>query len=377
MIAQLQQQLYQWWRNIDQKIIFALLLLFSMSVMLVATAGPMVAKRIGLEGNYFAIRQLYYLLAAIIIIFTLSVQDPQQVKRIAIIGFAVNILLLILVKFIGYEVKGATRWISLGSFSLQPSEFMKPLFAVTSGWLLSIRREHSAMLPINMLVFLVVSALIVMQPDLGMTVVIVAIWGIQLFVAGLPMIWIVLMAILGAGALVSAYLFFPHVAQRIDGFLDPDSSDNFQISKSIASFEEGGLFGVGPGEGVVKQSLPDAHTDFIFAVAGEEFGAIACILISAIFLFIVIRALTHVLTQRDKFIILAVSGLVGQFGIQAFINMGVALHLLPTKGMTLPFISFGGSSTLAMALTIGFTLSLLRKHIDINNLALDNVDYDI
>lgn len=364
---------YGWWRTVDRPTVIALFVLLVVSMLLTATASPPVANRLGLYGYYFAFRHLYYLAAAVMIIIFFSGRNSDFIKRFSIIAFFVCLGLLVLVKFAGYEVKGATRWINVFGISIQPSEFMKPLFAVVSGWLLSLRDENPEILLLTIIIYVLVTGLILIQPDLGMSVVITAIYGIQLFISGLPIIWIIAAAILCGGLLIGAYLFFPHVAARIDSFLDPDYSENFQVSKSIASFERGGVFGVGPGEGVVKQSLPDSHTDFIFAVAGEEFGALACMLIAAIFLFIVVRTFLLLLKQRDQFIIFAAAGLVGQFGIQAFINMGVTLHLLPTKGMTLPFISSGGSSTLAVAMAIGFVLAFTHKQIDIQSFKIQPI----
>jgi cell division protein FtsW len=351
-----------WWRGVDQQAIVALAILIAFSLMLVTTTSSAVAEKIGLIDNYFSSRQVIYLLIAATFIIILSSIDKKWVKRIGIIGFLFSILMLILVKFYGYEVKGATRWISIGGFSYQPSEFIKPFFAIVTGWVLSLRYEDEfPSFRICMTLYILVATLLIIQPDFGMLVLITAVFGTQLFIAGLPAIWIIL-AIIGGffGALV-AYLLLPHVATRINNFLAPENSENYQVTKSILAFEHGGLYGKGPGEGAIKQYLPDSHTDFIFAVAGEEFGAIICLIIVCVFAFIVLRTLIHLKDETDKFVQLTSIGLITQFGLQATINMGVTLNLLPTKGMTLPFISYGGSSTLAISITVGMLLALTKR----------------
>jgi cell division protein FtsW len=211
------------------------------------------------------------------------------------------------------------------------------------------------------ILFGIVLGLLLMQPDLGMSFVLSAIWGVQIFLAGLPILWVIVLGGLGIAALFGAYLFFPHVASRIDRFLDPASGDNYQVQKSLDAFANGGMFGTGPGHGQVKLNLPDAHADFIFAVAGEEFGLLAALLLVMIFCFIITRSLYRIVQSDDLFIVLAVGGLLTQFALQSLIHMGSSLQLLPAKGMTLPFISYGGSSLLALGFGMGALLSLTRK----------------
>ncbi|WPY01237.1 Lipid II flippase FtsW [Candidatus Trichorickettsia mobilis] len=351
-----------WWRSIDQQIIISLIILFCFSLILVTTSGAMVAARIGLDEHYFSSRQPFYLLIAIIIIILTSSLDKNQLKRLAILGFLVNVILLVLVKFYGYEVKGAVRWINVGGFSLQPSEFIKPLFAVVTGWLLSLKSEEEfPSFIICAILYFIVAGLLVTQPDFGMLVIVTAVFGVQLFVAGMPIFWIIFAFMTSIFGVLLAYFFLPHVTVRINSFLDPESSENYQVRKSIMAFEHGGLYGRGPGEGAVKQTLPDSHTDFIFAVAGEEFGAIICLVIITTFAFIVIRCLYKLINVEDKFIRLATTGIIAQFGLQSIINIGVTLNLLPTKGMTLPFISYGGSSTIAIAIGMGIMLGLTKQ----------------
>ncbi len=357
---------WRWWRSIDQPTIIALGLLFGFSLMLVTTASPAVASRIGLNESYFAIRQIFYLSASAITILLLSCFDQKWIGRFALFGFFISFILLILVKFYGYEVKGAKRWINFGGFSMQPSEFIKPFFAVVTAWILSLKKYPDFPgFSVSLFLYIIVAAILITQPDFGMFIMISTVWGIQLFISGMPIIWIIIATMAGMVGVTMAYIMLPHVAQRINDFLDPSISENYQVGKSIMAFENGGLYGRGPGEGTIKQVLPDSHTDFIFAVAGEEFGAFVCLIIALIFAFIVLRGIIKLLHEEDQFIILAIVGILAQFGLQASINMGVTLNLLPTKGMTLPFISYGGSSTLAIGIGIGMLLAFTRRQTNI------------
>jgi cell division protein FtsW len=256
----------------------------------------------------------------------------------------------------GVEIKGARRWVNLPGLSLQPSEFVKPTFAVLAAWLFAERKNWVAVA-----LFGIVVTMLVKQPDLGMAVVVSAVFVAQFFLAGLRLGWVALMASGGIAGLVGAYALLPHVKSRIDRFLDPSSGDSYQIDRSIEAFGNGGIWGTGPGEGRVKEWLPDAHADFVFAVAGEELGLILCLVIVAIFAFIVLRGLARMVQEQNLWIVLAATGLYVQFGLQAIINMASSLHLMPTKGMTLPFISYGGSSMLAIALGLGMALALTRR----------------
>jgi cell division protein FtsW len=265
--------------------------------------------------------------------------------------------------FAGSEIKGATRWISLGGFSLQPSEFIKPTFAVVAAWMFAAQHGRTPV-PGNLIataLYGLVGLLLMLQPDLGMTVVVSAMWFTQFFLAGLPIIWVTTFGIAGAVGLGGAYLALPHVRERIDGFVDPATGDTYQVDRSLEAFMNGGLAGRGPGEGTVKDVLPDAHSDFIFAVAGEEFGLLLCLLLVALFAFIVLRGLSRLMHEQNLFVLLAAAGLLVTFGLQAAINMASALHLMPTKGMTLPFISYGGSSLLSLSLGMGMVLALTRR----------------
>jgi cell division protein FtsW len=265
---------------------------------------------------------------------------------------------LVATLFIGAEIKGARRWISIGGFSLQTSEFMKPFFAVLSAWALSQQKIFLSFILLSCPV-----CLFIMQPDLGMTIVTVLIWVAQLFIMGLPFIVFGLLIALGFCGFFCAYLFLPHVTSRVHQFTqgsDP-TGDMFQVFQSLKAFKLGGIFGKGPGEGVVKYNIPDVHADFVFAVIGEEFGFVVCLFILSLFFFIIIRSLLKVSTSTNLFSILAISGLIVQFGLQTFINIASSIHIIPTKGMTRPFLSYGGSSCLSISIAMGMLLALTRK----------------
>lgn len=357
----------RWWWTIDKWILAATTLLIFIGIILNFAAGPPAAERIGVEMFHFVRRQMVFLPLTIMVIFGISLLAPVQVRRFAVIGFLIALGLMVLTLLIGIEVKGAKRWIYFAGMSLQPSEFIKPFFAVVAAWMFSehrLREDFPGNI-ISMGLLFSVIAVLLSQPDIGMTLVVTAVWCAQFFMAGLPIFWVILIIVAGMGAIVSAYFTFPHVASRVDRFLDPTTGDSYQITQAMRAFQQGGLFGRGPGEGRVKEALPDAHTDFIFAVAGEEFGILLCLLMVALFAFLVIRALLKVLREENMFVLLAVGGLAVQFGLQAIINMASSLHMMPTKGMTLPFISYGGSSLVALSVGMGMILALTRRRRDL------------
>ncbi len=263
----------------------------------------------------------------------------------------------------GVEIKGARRWIALPGLSLQPSEFVKPTFAVVSAWLFARYRlrERFPGQWIAIALYALVVGLLIKQPDLGMAAVVSAVWFTQFFLAGLRLVWVALGMATGIAGLVGAYFALPHVASRIDRFLDPASGDSYQVDRSMDAFMNGGWWGRGPGEGTVKEYLPDAHADFVFAVAGEELGLVTCLIIVALFAFIVLRGFSRLLQENNLFVVLAATGLLVQFGLQAVVNMASSLQLMPPKGMTLPFLSYGGSSLLALGLGMGMALALTRR----------------
>jgi len=353
----------RWWWTVDRWLMGAIFGLVLAGIILVMAASPAVADRIGLPPFHFVIRHIIFLVPALGMMIALSMMQTRNIWRAASALLAGAFVLLIGTLVFGSDIKGATRWIHLFGFSLQPSEFVKPAFAVTAAWLIA-RQQADPRFPGMMAstgVYLVLIAMLLLQPDLGMSIVLSLIWGVQIFLAGLSFALIALLGILGIGGIIGAYYVFPHVQSRIDRFLNPAAGDNYQVQKSLDSFHEGGLFGTGPGEGHIKLYLPDAHADFIFAVAGEEFGLILTLLLIGIFGFIVIRGMARVWESGDTFRILAVTGILVQFGAQALIHMGSSLQLIPAKGMTLPFVSYGGSSLLSLGIAMGFVLALTRK----------------
>lgn len=353
--------LADWFWTIDRYFLAAFILLMGIGFMLSFAASPAVAERIGLDSFHFVERHALFIIPSLIVMFGLSFLSPRQVRRTAIILLAASLALMVLALFFGVEVKGARRWIGVGALSIQPSEFMKPAFVVVCAWLFS---EHARQpeIPGNLfaiILFGIVAALLVAQPDLGQTILTSVVWGGMFFMAGMPWIWIVLLGGVGAGGLVAAYYMLPHVTARFDKFLTGEG-DRFQVETAHEAIVRGGWFGQGPGEGIVKRILPDSHTDFVFSVAAEEFGIVFCMALVLIFGFIVLRGLNHAFKERNDFNRFAVAGLVLQIGIQSMINIGVNLELMPAKGMTLPLISYGGSSQVAICITAGFILALTR-----------------
>lgn len=353
--------LADWFWTIDRFFLATFILLMGIGFMLSFAASPPVAERIGLPSFHFVERHAIFLAPSILVMIGLSFLTPRQVRRAAIILLVLSIGMMVLALFFGTEIKGSRRWFSIGSLSVQPSEFLKPAFVVVCAWLFA---EHARQpeVPGNffaIILFGIVGALLVAQPDLGQTILTSAVWGGMFFMAGMPWLWIILLGGLGAGGIVGAYYVFPHVAGRIDRFMTGEG-DTFQVDTAREAIIRGDWFGQGPGEGIVKRILPDSHTDFIFSVAAEEFGIIFCMALVAIFAFIVIRGLSHAYREKNDFNRFAVAGLVLQIGIQSMINIGVNLELMPAKGMTLPLISYGGSSMIAICITAGFILALTR-----------------
>ena len=356
-------ELSLWWWTVDRWSLAALIALMGFGAVLLLAASPAAGGRIGLDSFHLAQRQLILLPLALGLMVGVSLMSPRGLRRIAVIGFVAAILLCALTLLVGPEIKGARRWIGFAGLSLQPSEFLKPCFAIVTAWLFAIDKDQDSPRAMSLAVglWLLAAGLLLLQPDVGQVFVLSAVWGLQFFLAGLPWLWVIGLGLGGLAALVAAYFTLPHVTARIDSFLDPAAGDRYQIGRSIEAFANGGLLGRGPGEGTVKAQLPDSHSDFIFAVAGEELGVLACLIILGLFAFVVLRGFTRVLQDNNLFTLLAAAGLLAQFGLQALINMGSTLHLMPTKGMTLPFISYGGSSLLALSLSMGMLLSLTRR----------------
>ncbi len=353
----------RWWWTVDRWMLLAIGLLITLGAVLTLAASPAVAERLDLWSFHFVTRQFVFLGLAIALMLAVSMFDTVTVRRIATCGLLASLPLLVLTLVIGPERNGAHRWLQVAGFSLQPSEFVKPFFIVVTAWMLSAEKGNQP-IPGNAIagaLALLVSGLLLAQPDIGMALVVVVVWSSQVFMAGLPFIWVGALIAIAAVASVLLYNNVPHFTSRIDRFLDPAAGDTYQIETALEAFSNGGLMGRGPGEGIGKRVLPDAHTDFIFAVAGEEFGLVVCILVVCLFAFVTLRGYRRLMGEDSLFIMLAAGGLLTQFGLQAAINMGVNLRLLPTKGMTLPFISYGGSSLLGLAIGMGMVIALTRR----------------
>lgn len=352
-----------WWRTVDRLLLGALAVLMLGGLVFSLAASPPVAVRMGRDPFFFVNRQVLFLIPSVLILLVTSMLSPRQIRKLAALVFAVSICLVAATVFYGAEVKGARRWITVFGVSLQPSEFLKPAFVILVAWLFaeSTRRPEMPANSAALGLLLVVVALIVLQPDFGQTLLILAVWGALFFMAGVRLVWVMGLAGTAIAGLAAAYLTVPYVTRRIKAFIDPASADTFNVGIALESFARGGWFGQGPGEGTVKRILPESHTDFVFAVVAEEFGIVACLILVALFAFIVLRALRHAFSNQDPFTRFAAAGLAVLFGAQAAINMAVNLHLLPAKGMTLPFISYGGSSMISLAYAMGMLLALTRE----------------
>jgi cell division protein FtsW len=352
-----------WWWTIDRPLLAALLALMLGGIVLSLAASPPVASRLGLEPFYFVSRHVLYLIPALIVLLATSFLPPRHIRRLALIVFVLSVVLVAATIHFGAEVKGARRWIVLLGINIQPSEFLKPAFVILIAWLFgeSARRPEMPANTIALALLFVAVTGLVLQPDFGQTMLVALVWSALFFLAGMRLIWMAGLGGAAAVGLVTAYLLVPHVARRIERFRDPSSGDTFNIDQALESFQRGGWFGRGPGEGTVKRILPESHTDFVFAVAAEEFGIVLCLVLVAVFTFIVVRALRHALRTEDPFVRFAAAGLAMLFGLQSAINMAVNLHLMPAKGMTLPFISYGGSSMISLAYGMGMLLALMRE----------------
>ncbi|TCH97508.1 cell division protein FtsW [Roseococcus sp. SYP-B2431] len=354
----------RWWWSVDRWTLAALLSLVAIGYVMMLSASPAVAERIGASSRHmFLARQVFYSAIAVAVMVACSLCTPRWVLRLALLGSLGALALTAATLVVGVEIKGARRWLPIPGLSLQPSEFLKPCLAVACGWLIAEgkRSRRFPGLTISFCLIGIVAVLLKQQPDIGMLAVIVMVFLAQVFVSGINLFWVAMGGASVVGMGILAYMLHGHVRSRVQRFLDPEAGDNFQIRMSLEAFGNGGLLGRGPGEGRVKDVLPDAHADFVFPVVGEEFGLVVCLVILAIFAFVVISGLVRLRHERDPYVTLAATGLLTQFGLQAFINMGSSLHLIPTKGMTLPFVSYGGSSVIALAIGMGFLLALTRR----------------
>jgi cell division protein FtsW len=351
----------RWWLTVDRWTLGALCLLVGCGYIMVLAASPAVAERIHASREMFIVKQLVFLALALCIIVAVSMLPSRLVRQLALIGCGLALLATAMTLVFGVETKGAARWISIAGNRIQPSEFLKPCFAMTTAWLLARQRREPRFQGalIALVLFLTIVMILKKQPDVGMMAVIGAVFLIQLFISGINMIWIGLCLGLAGGGGMLLYTLLPHVRRRFDQFMY-GKGGNYQIDKVMEAFANGGLTGRGAGEGSVKDSIPDVHADVVFAVVGEEFGLIVCLLLVGVFAFIVLRGLLRLMREQDVFVVLAGGGLIAGFGLQAMVNLFSTLGMMPTKGMTLPFISYGGSSAVAVGLGMGMLLSLTR-----------------
>lgn len=365
----------RWWMDIDKVNFLIVLGIMVFGLMMTATSSPAIAKRIDVEKFFFLKKQLTFASLGLVLLVAISFMDHERIKIFAIIGLAATILLLIVVLFFGIEAKGARRWLSIAGFTMQPSEFAKTFFVIFNAYILQKYSSAKWTLKygISAILFVLLALLLIMQPDFGMTLTLAALWFTQLFIYGLPMILVVIFVICGVFGAITAYIALPHVEDRINKFLDSDGK-NYQVERSIDAFVNGSFLGQGPGNGVVKKFIPDAHTDFVFAVIGEEFGVLTCIFVIAIFAYLITRIIKSALDEENMFAYLSLFGLMMQFTTQLIVNVGANLRLLPAKGMTLPFISYGGSSMIAMSICFGLILAFTKrkyhKNVDYGNIKL-------
>jgi cell division protein FtsW len=352
-----------WWWTVDRLTLAALIALMLVGIVLSLAASPPVAARLGLGPFYFVNRHILFLIPALAVLLATSMLSPRNVRRVALIVFIVSLIMVAATLVFGAEVKGARRWIVIFGVNIQPSEFLKPAFVILIAWLFaeSARRPEMPANSAALVLLLTTVSALVLQPDFGQTMLILLVWGTLFFLAGMRMVWVFGLGGAAAVGLAGAYATVPHVARRIQRFMDPSSGDTFNVDQAVESFVRGGWFGRGPGEGTIKRILPEAHTDFVFAVAAEEFGVVLCLALLALFAFVVLRALRRALNDDDPFRRFAVAGLATLFGLQSAINMSVNLHMIPAKGMTLPFISYGGSSMISVAYAMGMVLALTRE----------------
>ena len=353
----------EWWWTVDRLTIGAIGALMLIGVVLSLAASPPVAGRLGLDPFFFVNRHILYLFPATAIMIGVSFLSPRQIRRLSVVVFAISLIMVASTPYLGVEIKGAKRWLVILGLNIQPSEFLKPAFVVIIAWLFgeSAKRPDMPANAMSLALLLAVVSLLVIQPDFGQTMLVVLVWSALFFMAGMRVIWVFGIAGAASFGLLTAYFTVPHVARRIQRFLDPGSGDTFNIDIATESFMRGGWFGRGPGEGPVKRLLPESHTDFVFAVAAEEFGVALCLALVTLFAFIVIRSLMRAMRNEDPFARFAAAGLTMLFATQSAINMAVNLHLIPAKGMTLPFISYGGSSMISLAYAMGMLLALTRE----------------
>jgi cell division protein FtsW len=358
-----------WWWTTDHLLLGATAILISLGVLLSFAASPAAAARMNLSDPFhFAVRQCFFAAVGSVLLLVVSMLSPRGVRRTCFFIFLVSVAIMAALPFLGHHAKGATRWLQWGGFSLQPSEFMKPALIVLASWMFAEGQKGEGVPGVSIAfgLYALAVTLLLLQPDVGQTVLITIAFGAAFFMAGVPFAWMMGLGAVALGGAVSLYFMFDHVSSRVNHFLSSDTADTHQsagaqVARAQEAIAAGGLFGRGPGEGVMKRNVPDLHTDFIYSVAAEEYGLVFSLLLITLFAFIVVRGLYKAMRLSDPFEQVAAGGLFVLVGQQAFINIAVNLKMIPTKGMTLPFISYGGSSMLAMGLTLGLALALTRK----------------
>ena len=362
--------LANWWWTVDKILLIAISFLLLCGVVLSMSASPAVAKLKNLASYHFVYKQAVFMCIAIGTILFFSMMGLKWTRRLAILGYVGAIFLLVLTMFFGVEIKGAKRWLDFGT-RIQPSEFVKPVFIILTAWMFEIQRKYKNFPGFWASIGLLglTCLLLLKQPDYGMTIVVVTVWLAQVFLSGIPMKTIVILGVLALLLFIGAYFALPHVQVRIDGLISGifGGSPQEQVKRSLDAFENGGFFGVGVGEGIVKWHIPDAHTDFIFPVAGEEFGMFICLLIVIAYAVVVIRSMKLAYRENNMFLVLSICGLAISFGLQALVNMASTMQLGPTKGMALPLISYGGSSLMGASIGVGMLLALTRKNVHAEN----------
>ena len=354
----------EWWRTVDRLALFAVLILFIIGLLLCMASSPPLAENNGISPFYYVKKQLFFVILSFFLIIFFSMISVKNSRRIAVVCFILSFTLILFLPFFGTDFgKGAVRWFSIFSFSIQPSEFLKPFFIIFSAWLISGSLEKTG--PpgklISFLIMTIIVTLLISQPDFGQATLIITTWSIIYFISGASIFILIIILFMCINLAIIAYFNSEHVANRLNGFISPDLDPLTQLGYATNAIKNGGFLGVGVGDGKVKWKLPDAHTDFIIAVAAEEYGLLLCLIILSIFLFIIVRSLYRLIEEPSNFVKFAGTGLVSLLGLQTLINVGVAVRLLPAKGLTLPFISYGGSSVLAMGILMGFLLSYTRK----------------
>ena len=368
--------LYNWWRSIDRNIFITTIILIVIGCLISFVATPSIAIKYNLEPYYFVKKHLIFTPFAFFFIFFISQFSTIGIKRFFLFIFLISIFFIFYSFFIGTEIKGSIRWTSFFGYSFQPSEFLKISFAIICAWIFSSKRQFQLINNqiFSFILYLFVSSLILFQPDFSMFVIISFIYFGQLFIRGLKWRWVIFCSLFFSFVSFIAYFLLDNIKIRIDNFLYPSTGDNYQITKSLQAIKEGGLLGKGPGMGTVKDNLPDAHTDFIFSVIAEEFGIIGCLFIIIFFTYLIFNIYKRIKNEKYLFVILSVAGLVIQLGSQIFVNIGSTIGLIPTTGTTLPFISYGGSSMISMALNIGVILALTRVSYK-DNIASDEKEF--